>query len=450
MWAGSFYNGEFNVTGIISANQFRVAGTTYDPGYFTNDTSQRTTSLPTFQKLQGNTNLYIYDVQQISEYVTGEQDGVYYLTGLSSDNTPKVSPFNDSDSFSFSQPVRDLYPQYDRDNPVSDPEATSSYALPQPLGEVVVDDVRKSVTKETQINIFKDSGVGIAITDIVSNSVGTAYTIFTSYDHGMDRLTGVSIASSGAGYGNGTGGVENLYNATLSGSSTGFNAYKESQSTLLDKSLMLRLCLTVLDMLLVTPCPSVEQQLLVSPQATVTVNSVTNNIGDSLNIAGVSSVGYKEYNNLYRITGISSVNQIQVESIKPINGVSVSGVGSVFTSDASVFTSGVTQSVSSIVYNNEVGLATVTVAGSHGFRVGNVVNLGGADESFWNDQFAITENVGLSTFVLNVGVNTSHLQLVEQSEHLLLTLDLLMVVLVTMMRDLVVDHLTSTPVSQLL
>ena len=264
--AGSAYNGEFNVTGIISANQFRVAGTTYDPGYFTNDTSQRTTSLPTFQKLQGNTNLYIYDVQQISEYVTGEQDGVYYLTGLSADNTPKVSPFNDSDSFSFSQPVRDLYPQYDRDNPVSDPEATSSYALPQPLGEVVVDDVRKSVTKETQIGVFKDYGVGVAITDIVSNSAGTAHTIFTAYDHGMSRLTGVSIASSGAGYGNGTGGVENLYNATLSGSSTGFNAGK-SYSQRLERSLMLRSCLMVLDMLLVTLCPSLErQQLLVSVQ----------------------------------------------------------------------------------------------------------------------------------------------------------------------------------------
>ena len=45
---------------------------------------------------------------------------------------------------------------------------------------------------------------------------------------------------------------------------------------------------------------------------------------------------------------------------------------------ASVFSSGVTQSVSSIVYNNECWSGNVTVAGSHGFRVGNVVNLGGS------------------------------------------------------------------------
>ena len=405
--AGSAYNGEFNVTGIVSANQFKVTGTTYDPGYFTNDTSQRTTSLPTFQKIQGTSNLYIYDVQQISEYVTGEQDGVYYLTGVSANNTPKVAPFNESSSFAFSQPIRDLYPQYDRDNPVSDPEATSSYALPQPLGEVVVDDVRKSVTKETQVDVFKDYGVGIAITDIVSNSAGTAHTIFTGYDHGMRRLTGVSIASSGAGYGNGTGGVENLYNATLTGSATGSNATARitvnASGQISDVEIMSHgTAYTVGDTLTVSGTATTTG----FSAGTLTVSSVYDNINDSISIAGVSSAGYKEYNTLYKITGISSTTELQVESIKAISGVSVTGVGSVFTSDASVFNSGVTKSVSSIVYDNNVGLATVTVSGSHGFRVGNVVNLGGATESFWNDQFAITQNVGLSTFVINVGVNT--------------------------------------------
>ena len=50
----------------------------------------------------------------------GEQDGIYYLTIIDSSSTPSVSPFNDSDQFSFSQPVVNLYPQLDRDNPVSD------------------------------------------------------------------------------------------------------------------------------------------------------------------------------------------------------------------------------------------------------------------------------------------------------------------------------------------
>ena len=405
--AGSAYNGEFNVTGIVSANQFKVDGTSYDPGYFNNDTSQRTTSLPTFQKISGTTNLYIYDVNQVSEYVTGEQDGVYYLTGLTANNTPRVAPFNSSDTFAFSQPVKDLYPQYDRDNPSSDPKATSSYALPQPLGEVVVDDSRKSVTKESQIDVFKDYGVGIAITDIVSNTTGTAHTIFTDYDHGMSRLTGVSIASSGAGYGNGTGGIENLYNATLSGSSTGFNATARvtinPSGQLTDVEVMAHgTGYVVGDTLTVAGIGTTTG----FTSGTVTVSSVANNINDSVSIAGVSSVGYQEYNNLYRIVGVSSINELQIESIKPINGVSVTGVGSIFTAEASVFSSGITRSVTSIVYDNNVGLATVTVSGSHGFRVGNVAHLGGADDDFWNSRFAISENVGLSTFVLNVGVST--------------------------------------------
>ena len=57
--AGSAYNGEFTVTGITSANQFEVAGTSYNPGFFNNNTSNRITTLPTFQKISGNVNFYI-------------------------------------------------------------------------------------------------------------------------------------------------------------------------------------------------------------------------------------------------------------------------------------------------------------------------------------------------------------------------------------------------------
>ena len=67
---------------------------------------------------------------------------------------------------------------------------------------------------------FFDFGIGIGITDIVSNPTGTAHTIFTEFDHGLNRIATVSIASSGAGYGNGTGVVENLYNAVLGNTST--------------------------------------------------------------------------------------------------------------------------------------------------------------------------------------------------------------------------------------
>jgi len=404
--AGSAYNGEFTVTGITSANQFEVAGTTYNPGLFTNDTSNRITTLPTFQKLTGNVNFYIYDVNQVSEYVAGEQDGVYYLTGLAADNVPQVTPFNDSDKFAFSQPVVDMYPQFDRDNPISDLKSSTSYALPNPLGEVVVDDLKNSVTKESIQKLFADTGVGVAITDIISTSSDN-HVIHTGFDHGLKRITSVSIASSGVGYGNSTGATEYLYNASLIGSSTGFNATARVtvnvQGQLTDVEIMSGgTGYQVGDTLSVTGI-AVTTGITTG---TVTVTSVYDNIGDSVTVTGVSSASYQPYNTVYTITGISSINSINVTSAESISDFTTIGIGSELTSSASAYTSGRVLNVSSIVYNNDVGLATVTTTESHGYRVGNSIRISGSSETKFNDLFAITQNVGLSTFVVNVGINT--------------------------------------------
>ena len=193
---------------------------------FQNNTSLRTTTLPTFQRTQSKNTFFIYDVNTLREYVTGEQDGIYYLTVVDSSNTPVVSPFNDKDQFSFPSPIRDLYPQYDRDNPQFDPKGSKTYAKPTPLGEVVVDDPRNSITKKAIDTAMYDFGVGVGITDIISNPTGTSHTIFTQHDHGLNRVAVVSVASSGAGYGDGTGSIENLYNAVLNrtGTSRGVSA----------------------------------------------------------------------------------------------------------------------------------------------------------------------------------------------------------------------------------
>ena len=99
------------------------------------------------------------------------------------------------------------------------------YALSEVVGEVIVDDVRKSVTKETIDKFVKDIDVGIGLTDIVTSTAGTFHRINTNIDHGFNRITAVSIASSGTGYG--TGVDADYYNAKLVGigtSTTGINA----------------------------------------------------------------------------------------------------------------------------------------------------------------------------------------------------------------------------------
>ena len=163
----------FTIATIPTSDTFTVSGPTINPGTYTNNNNLRTTALPSFNRVRNNNTYYIYDVDQVKEYISGEQAGIYYLTVVNSSNTPSISPFNIDDTYSFSQPISKLYPQTDRDNPVSNPEASKCYALSNPVGEVVVDEVKNSVTKETLDLFYDDLGVGVGITDIVSNSAGT-------------------------------------------------------------------------------------------------------------------------------------------------------------------------------------------------------------------------------------------------------------------------------------
>jgi hypothetical protein len=197
-------------------------GLTTNPGTFQSNTSSRTTSLPRFVKRKLKETISIYRSQEIAKYVPGVQDGVYHLLVVNSSNSPSVSPFTNQ---RFSQPIQNFYPQINRDNPNSDPRAAVCYALPDPIGQVVVDDPQNSITKESLGKGLVDFGVGIGITNIISNSAGTAHTFYTKIDHGFNRITTVSITNAGAGYGSGTSG--NLYNARLVGigaSTTGSHA----------------------------------------------------------------------------------------------------------------------------------------------------------------------------------------------------------------------------------
>jgi hypothetical protein len=90
--------------------------------------------------------MFIYRSEEAQKYINGEQDGVYYLTLVNASNSPSVAPFTEE---KFSQPVKELFPQINRDNPEADPEKTQSFASSSLIGEVVVNDVRKSLTKET-------------------------------------------------------------------------------------------------------------------------------------------------------------------------------------------------------------------------------------------------------------------------------------------------------------
>ena len=188
--ANTGFNGTFHVTGISSAKEFTV-GISTDPGTFTSDTLTRTTSLPHFKRKNFESTYYIQDIEELQSYKQGEQDGIYYLTPVNANNKPSVDPFTDN---KFSQSIINLFPQIDRDTPKSDPDPAVSFARSIPIGEVIVDDVKKSITRETIDKFIRDVDVGVGLTDVVTSTGGTSHVFNTKIDHGLNRITQVSIA----------------------------------------------------------------------------------------------------------------------------------------------------------------------------------------------------------------------------------------------------------------
>jgi len=403
----SGFNGTFAISGISSAKQFSV-GLSTNPGTFTNDTVARNTSLPHFKRKKYNNVYYIFKNEEAQKYISNEQDGIYYLTIVNSSNAPSVNYFSGE---KFSQSIKDLFPQIDRDTPISDPDEVKSFAQSSLIGEVLVDDPRKSATRETLSKTLLDINPGVGITNIVSTS-STIHSVHTSIDHGLNRIMKVSIASSGVGYGGGSAG--DLYNARLvsiGSSITGKHATAKISVNALGN-------LTSVIIMDGGSAYGIGNTLAVvgvattagHSQAVVQVTKIYDNVGDSVRISGVSSEIYASFNNLYRITEVpvGAANSFTAESTTGISTWSSDpGIGATITQNAFVYLTGEALKVSSLAYNKDVGIATVTTLNRHGLKVDAKVRISGADQSVYNGDFIVTENVGLTTFKVKVGVGTT-------------------------------------------
>jgi hypothetical protein len=399
------FNGTFIVTAVNNTKHFSYALTT-NPGTFTSDTTNRSTSLPHFRRKRFNNTYFIYRSEETQKYIAGEQDGVYYLTLVNASNSPTVAPFT---SEKFSQPVKELYPQINRDNPEADPEETKSFASSSLIGEVVVNDVRNSLTKETINKTLKDSDIGIGLTDIRSVS-STSHNIFTSLDHGLNRITRVSITNAGTGYGSGTPG--DYYNASLVGIGTSTVGQQATAKVTVDGSGSI----TNVKIMDGGSAYVIGNTLTVTgigtyggfSDAVLTVSQIYNNVGDVVRISGVTSVEYQDYNNLYRISSVpvGSATSFTAVSATPVSSPSVS-VGSTFTANAIAYLTGEAIRISSLTYNNVVGLATITTINAHGLKIDNKISITGANEALYTGQFVVTENLSLNSFIVNIGVSTS-------------------------------------------
>ena len=403
----SGFNRNYSVTGINSAKQFTV-GLATNPGAFDTDTTLRTVDLPHFKRKKFDNTFYTYRISESQQYIAGEQDGVYYLTVLNASNSPTVTPFTEE---KFSQPVKNLFPQTDRDTPNSDPDESKCFASSGLIGEVVVNDPKKSVTKETTNKFVRDVNIGFGITDLASQS-GTAHTIYTQVDHGFNRATSLSIVNPGSGYGSGA--PANIYNARLvGGASDGKHATAKitvnGSGTITAVKLMdggsaygVGNTLTV---------AGVAQTTGFS-EAVVRVDSVYSNVGDTVKVIGISSEGYSKFNDLYRITSVTSDRTFNAVSVNNNVNRSVLGLGVTACAEAYGYLTGESIRVSGLTYDHTSGIATVTSSNAHGLAVDQKVKLTGANQSQYNGDFIVTEildDLSLPTysFSVRIGVGTA-------------------------------------------
>ena len=407
----SGFNGTFPVTGISSSKQFSV-GITTNPGSFLNDTLTRDTTLPHFKRKRFSSNYYLQGAKETQKYIKGEQDGIYYLTLLNASNKPAVDPFSNDQ---YSQNLPNLFPQIDRDTPIADSDAAISFAVSDPIGEVIVDNVKSSITRETIDRFVKDVDVGIGLTDIVTSSGGVGHRFNTEIDHGLQRITRVSIASSGANYG--TGVDADYYNARLvsiGSSTTGANATAKvavdatggiTGIVIMDGGSAYGIGNTM-------HVTGIATQGGFSP-AVVRVDDIYDNVGDVVRIAGVTSDAYKKYNTVYRVSEVEvgAAKSFVALSDPEITGVSNTGIGTEPLINALAYLTGESLRASNIAYNPTSGIATVTTVNTHGLKVNSKVkiNTGISTMPFFDGNFIVKQNAGLNSFTINVGTGLTQI-----------------------------------------
>jgi hypothetical protein len=105
--------------------------------------------------------------------------------------------------------------------------------------------------------------------------------------------------------------------------------------------------------------------------AIVTVESIYNNVGDTVRISGVSSEGFIDYNQLYRITGIpvGGATSITVASASSVGNYTETGIGATNATGAFVQLTGETIGITSLTFDRNSGIATVATDNRHGLSV---------------------------------------------------------------------------------
>ncbi|MHA2384042.1 MAG: tail fiber domain-containing protein, partial [Candidatus Thorarchaeota archaeon] len=386
------YNGVFTVASVVNDKTFThsttdIDGVTHSTGSFTNNTSSRTTALPRFERNDWQDNYYIYRNEVIKPYIKDVQDGVYHLYVLNAGNAIQTE-YTDHE---FSQNVADLYPQLDRDNIDANPFSAKSYAKRTPVGQVVTNDLKKSLTRETVDGLLPALGIGLTISGVTTSfptpTTGVATVTFYR-EHNLSGIVTYSTLTGGTGYTNGTYHNVKLFNdgtstwdgatatVTVSGGAisavditAGGSGYVNGEDLDFDTS---------------------RVGGGTGGGISIATAGISTVIGNTVQITGIGTTASGHY----RITGVPAKNQVAIaitnKDPRVVQGQYLLNVGSELTISSSVFTSA-------------TGITTFTMAEPHGLVVGNNFTVKNIDDDNMGD-YLIT---GITTTTVSAKTSVS-------------------------------------------
>ena len=398
----SGFNGIFEVTAVSNSETFSV-GLSTDPGAITEINSgipftfeDRTiagagrTFSPYFVKRDyGSASYQIHASNQIQEFKSGSQDGVYDLTLRGYISQPTVSPFSTT-TYYFGQDDIDIFPEVDRDNPNADPKSAVSYAVRDEIGNVETNDPQRSITREGLDSFMSDTGAVVPITS-TSHSSGSL-SIVCDRDHGFGGVSGIQSVTGGTNLGANSGNAEFYYNVRAEG---GTGRGLTLDVTVAAAGTISAAVLNnpgsgynVNDLLTVRGIPHYSA----GDDCTLGVANIANPVGDAVQIVGVGSTAYD--------------GTRRIESVTNNTTFTVSGSADGPSSGGYVYHVGVTTTVTALDYSKESGIGTVTLSSDIGLRRGDRIVISGSD-AFYNGTHFITDKVSGAQLFVDFGKNST-------------------------------------------
>ena len=400
------FNGKFEVTDVSGDTIFSV-GLNTNPGgistittgvpYTRHDQSvvgSGRTFAPFFTKREFNRTYQIFNNEEVQEFRKDVQDGIYDLTVLGYLSQPDVNPFSTTRNF-FPQNINNLRPKTDVDNNIDDPDAATSHALREKIGQVITNDPSLSITKELVHSFFTESNIGFGVTGGL-HSVGDMK-IDVDTELGFNGITGFSNNTGGIGYGTSSGSAEFYFNIPLvggNGNGATVDVTVGSSGTITSAEINhYGSGYEVGDTLLLRGVPFRPSGS--TTDCSVVVGSINNNQGDAVQIIGLTSTAY---NGIHRITNVETSKRITYNGSADNNFNESKGL---------LYHVGVSTSVNNILHDRLSGIATVILSGDIGLRRGDEIVISGGPPEY-QGTFPITDRVGYgSSLKVNIGRTAS-------------------------------------------